>query len=255
MILNHKRMGEGNPLIILHGLFGMLDNWQALANRFSENFEVILVDQRNHGRSPHHAVHTYEAMSDDLEELIHELDLEDPILLGHSMGGKTVMMFAQRFPEISSKIIVADIAPRAYEIHHDLIVKGLKSVPVGKLGKRTDAAPYLREYIGEEGVIQFLMKSLYWKEPKNLQFRFNLEALSASLSEIGEAIYRGPYNGSALFIDGEKSNYVSQEDREDIALYFPNASFKTIPNAGHWLHAEQPELFYQAIMEFAGDKD
>jgi pimeloyl-ACP methyl ester carboxylesterase len=195
-------------------------------------------------------------MSDDIEELISELDLDDPILLGHSMGGKTVMRFAQTYSDVSSAIIVADISPRSYKVHHDKIVEGLQAVPVGSLQKRTDAKSYMMPHIQDEGVVGFLMKSLYWREKGDLQFRFNLDVLADSLEDVGEAVMEKPYSGQALFIYGGASNYVRPErDFQDIDLLFPNNQKTSLEGAGHWLHAEQPDAFYNAVSGFIANLD
>lgn len=251
MELNYKRFGSGSPLFILHGLMGMLDNWQSLGNLFSRNgFEVILVDQRNHGHSPHHHELSYEVMMDDLAELIDNLDFEEVNLLGHSMGGKTVMQYAQVYPDMVNKLIVADIAPKAYPVHHNLIIKGLRNVPLDTLQKRTEADNYLSEYIPERGVRQFLMKSLYWKEKNKLDWRFNLDAIERNIEIIGNSTDTQTYDGETLFLRGENSNYITDDDHSDIKSLFPNSNIKTIEDAGHWLHAEKPKDFASLVLDF-----
>ena len=250
MKLFYKRIGEGEPLIILHGLMGMLDNWQSHAKIFAEHFEVYLVDQRNHGHSEHVDELNYTAMADDLEELIDDLFLSDVNILGHSMGGKVAMKFAQNNPEMINKLLVADIAPRQYPVHHDQIIAGLKSVPLERLKKRTEADSYLAEYIPEMGVRQFLMKSLYWKEKGKLDWRFNLDSIEKNIAYMGEQIMDAAYHGDTLFVRGSKSPYIESDDLEDIRLGFPNSEVKTIEDAGHWLHAEKPEEFSKIALDF-----
>ncbi len=251
MKLHYKRMGSGQPLIILHGLMGMLDNWQSHARVLSESYDVISVDQRNHGKSPHSNLpFTYEAMTQDLEELMDDLFLSDVILLGHSMGGKTVMRFAQDFPMLVERLIVADIAPKAYPVHHHMVLKGLRNVPLDQLKKRTEADEYLAKYIGEEGVRQFLMKSLYWKEKGKLDWRFNLDVIERDIELMGAPITEGSYDGPTLFLGGAKSDYILPQDEKSIHKHFPMATIQTIPDAGHWLHAEQPKLFMRSVLSF-----
>lgn len=250
MKLNYKRLGEGEPLVILHGLMGMLDNWMSLARAYAEHFDIIVVDARNHGHSPWSDTHNYTEMMHDLEELLDDLHLTEVNLLGHSMGGKTVMKFAQNFPMMMNKLIVADIAPKEYPIHHHVIMEALRSVPLTELEKRTDADDYLAKHIDEPGIRAFLMKSLYWKEKGVLSWRFNLNVLSDSLPVIGEAICDAPFSGDTLFIRGAKSNYIQDDDWADIEPVFHHAKLVTLQNAGHWLHAEQREKFLKETLDF-----
>lgn len=250
MELFYKRLGEGEPLIILHGLMGMLDNWQSHAKIYAEHFEVYLVDQRNHGHSEWNDELNYTAMAEDLEELIDDLFLSDVNILGHSMGGKVAMKFAQKHPEMVNKLLVADIAPRAYPVHHDKIIAGLKSVPLDSIKKRTEADQYLAQYIDEVGVRQFLMKSLYWKEKGKLSWRFNLDVIEKDIANMGERIMDAVFHGDTLFLRGDKSPYVGDEDVEDIQLGFPNSEIQTIQGAGHWLHAEKPAEFSELSLKF-----
>lgn len=250
MKLNYKRLGEGEPLIILHGLMGMLDNWQSHARKLSEYYDVIIVDQRNHGRSQHSVrPFTYDAMTEDLEELIDELFLSDVNLLGHSMGGKTVMKFAQKYPMLVNKLIVADIGPKAYPVHHQKIIQGLRNVPLDTLEKRTDANDYLAKYIGVEGIRQFLMKSLYRKKDKTFAYRFNLDVIDRDIELVGAAVHDAVYEKEVLFIRGSESDYIKDSDWQGIKEWFPQAELKTVEGAGHWLHAEQPEAFFQLTLE------
>lgn len=250
MKLFYKRLGEGEPLLILHGLMGMLDNWQSHARIFAEHFEVYIIDQRNHGHSEHDDVLDYNSMVEDLEEFIDDMFLSDVNIIGHSMGGKVAMKFAQKNPDLINKLLVADIAPRAYPVHHDLIIKGLKSVPLAELKKRTEADQYLAEYIPEVGVRQFLMKNLYWKEKGVLDWRFNLDAIEKNIENMGERIMDSIYHGETLFLRGEKSEYITSEDFGDIELGFPDSEVQTIEGAGHWLHAEKPKEFSELALDF-----
>lgn len=252
MELNFKRLGaEGKPtLVILHGLMGMLDNWQGPAKYYAEYFDVIIVDARNHGHSDHSTDMSYEVMMDDLLELLDDLQLDQVHLLGHSMGGKTVMKFAQNYPERVDRLIVADIAPRAYEVHHHKILAGLKSLNFDVIKSRGEVDRKLVEYIPEVGVRQFLMKSMYWVEKGKLGIRFNLKAIDQNIERIGEAVFDAQYSGETLFIRGANSNYVQEPDMEDIALTFSNHQIVTIENAGHWLHAEQPKQFLKETIDF-----
>lgn len=244
-------MGEGEPLIILHGLMGMLDNWQSHARTLSEKYDVIIVDQRNHGRSLHSdRPFTYDAMMDDLEQLIDDLFLSDVNILGHSMGGKTAMKFAQKFPKMVNKLIIADIGPKAYPVHHQKILKGLRQVPLATLEKRTDASDYMAKYIGDEGVRQFLMKSLYRTKDKQFAWRFNLDVIERDIELVGVAVQDEVYPDEMIFIRGAKSDYIKDQDWPEILEWFPKAQLHTIENAGHWVHAEQPNDFLQIVKDY-----
>ena len=250
MKLNFKRFGDGEPLLILHGLMGMLDNWQGPAKAYSEHFDTIIVDARNHGHSEHSPEFNYQAMMDDVAELCDDLFLDQVNILGHSMGGKTAMKFAQHYPEMIDKLIIADIAPKAYSVHHQQILAGLNSLDFSKLKSRGEVDKSLKPYIPEVGVRQFLMKSIYWREKGKLGLRFNLSAIAENIELIGEATLDAQYAGETLFIRGANSNYISNQDFEDIKVAFPNATLETIMDAGHWLHAEKPEEFLEKTLEF-----
>ena len=253
MKLAYREFGSRQPLIILHGLFGQSDNWNTLAKRFGENgFRVFTVDQRNHGLSHHDDVWDYQTMAYDLKEFIDEHNLKDVILLGHSMGGKTVMFFESLFPEMVQKIIVADIAPRAYEPHHDSVLKALNAVDFSEINTRKEAEAILGQYISDFGTKQFLLKNIYWREDetKEMAWRFNLKVITAEYNNIGVSVPMFFSKTKTLFIRGEKSNYIIDADEKDIANRFSDFQLKTIENSGHWVHAEQPEAFFNCVMDF-----
>lgn len=249
-LLNYKRLGQGQPLIILHGFLGSLDNWLTLGKKFAEDYEVILVDQRNHGKSFHSDAFGYDEMTADLENLIDSLQLENPILLGHSMGGKTVMQYAAFHPQKIDKLIVADIGPKGYPVHHDQILEGLKAIPVDKLESRQDADDILSKYVDFESTRVFLLKNLK-RTSDGFDWKMNLPVLCDKISEVGKVLsYHLPIETDTLFIRGGSSNYIPDEDWEDIEEIFPNAELKTIERAGHWLHAENPDRFYELVTNF-----
>jgi len=247
-------MGKGQPFVILHGFLGMGDNWKTLAGQFAEDgYEVHLVDQRNHGRSFHDEHFTYEIMANDLKEYCDAKGLDKIILLGHSMGGKTAMWFAVNYPERVSKLLVADIGPKYYPPHHQDILNGLKKLAANEeaLTSRGNADEYLEKFIPDWGTRQFLLKNLYWNKEKKLQLRINLPVLAEKMEEIGEALPQGAvYEGKTLFLSGEKSDYIKASDKDDILKYFPNCEIVIISNAGHWLHAENPEDFHAKVTKF-----
>lgn len=249
-LLNHKRLGQGQPLIILHGFLGSLDNWLTLGKRFAENHEVILVDQRNHGKSFHSDKFDYDEMVTDLESLIDELSVEKPILLGHSMGGKTVMQYAAFYPQKINKLIVADIGPKAYPIHHDRILEGLKAIPVNAIESRQEADDILSKYVDFESTRVFLLKNLK-RTSEGFEWKMNLSVLCDKISEVGRGLnYHLPVETDTLFIKGGGSDYITGEDWDDIEEIFPNAELGTINRAGHWLHAENPDKFYELVTNF-----
>lgn len=250
MKLHYKKFGQGQPLLILHGLFGSADNWQTLAKKFSEYFTVYLIDQRNHGHSPHEENINYDLMADDLNELIENENLNDITLLGHSMGGKTVMRFSQIYPSSISKLIIVDIGRKEYPMHHDKIIQGLSAIDLNIIRSRNGAREILSNYVVEESLLQFLLKNLYWIEKGQLAWRMNLPVIVKNMKMILAKIPAEIVLTPTLFLKGEKSNYIEESDFNDLMYYFPNSEIETIYNAGHWLHAENPIDFYQLTMDF-----
>lgn len=250
-LLHSLIIGSGEPLIILHGFLGMSDNWKTLANKFSANYEVHLVDQRNHGRSFHDDDFSYELMVEDLVYYLDQHQLERVHILGHSMGGKTAMLFAVEHPERLIKMVVADIAPKFYPPHHQYILDALHDVDFSVLSSRNEIDLVLKKHIPENGIRQFLMKNVYRVEKNELAYRFNLEALEEHIDEIGVALPpRTFFDGPVLFLKGALSGYITHEDGDLIAAHFPNNRIVTISNASHWLHAENPTDFYNNVARF-----
>jgi pimeloyl-ACP methyl ester carboxylesterase len=252
-ILHHKIYGEGEPLFILHGLFGSLDNWNTLGRRLSENRKVILVDQRNHGRSFHDDEMTYDAMADDLRELMDHLEISKSDLLGHSMGGKTVMRAALRFPDRVNRLLVADIGPWDYPSHHDKILEALSSVDLDELESRSEAQKVLSDHIEQKGVVLFLAKNLFWKEKGQLGWRMNLPVIAENMENILASIGEESYDGKTVFIRGGRSDYIQDDTLMALHMQFINSKVLTIDEAGHWLHAEKAEEFFTIVREFLID--
>lgn len=252
MILHSQIIGEGIPFVILHGFLGMSDNWRTLGNRFSEaGYQMHLVDQRNHGRSFHSDDFSYDLMVQDLKEYCEENGLDEIVLLGHSMGGKTAMQFAVEHPDSVSKLIVADIAPKAYPPHHQDILKALSSLDFSQIKSRGEAEEVLAAYIKEKGIRLFLLKNLYRKSQTEFGLRINLPVLSEKMDEIGRSLPEGTvFEKDTLFLSGGNSGYIEVMDELLIRNHFPKAQIKTIANAGHWLHAEQPDVFFEYCMDF-----
>lgn len=251
-MLHSKIEGSGQPLLILHGFLGMSDNWKTLGLQFaSEGFEVHILDLRNHGRSFHSDDFSYELMVQDIVEYCQHYQFEKINVIGHSMGGKTAMLLACRYPELVQKLVVADIGPKYYAPHHQTILAGLNAVDFSKKPSRNEVEEILSQHISDFGTRQFLLKNLYWQEPGQLAFRFNLSVLNQKITEIGvslpvDLIFEKP----TLFIRGGNSDYIADDEIESIKVQFPQAEIETIPNVGHWLHAENPKLFYQLCLSY-----
>lgn len=252
-LLHSTIIGKGQPLLILHGYFGMSDNWKTLGNKFSENFEVHLIDQRNHGRSFHTDEFNYELLANDLLNYSNHYQLNNIFLLGHSMGGKTAMQFAVTNPNLVQKLIVADISPKAYPPHHNAILAALNSVDFSVQNTRSLVDKKLAELISIFGVRQFLLKNVYWKEKGQLAYRFNLKSLTENNPEVGKALpIEASFNKPTLFLRGSKSDYITDNEISIIEAHFSNATIQTITDAGHWLHAENPKDFYTKVINFLG---
>ena len=251
MELNYQHAGSGHPLIILHGLFGMLDNWISLSRKLAENFSVYTVDQRNHGRSRRHEVFNYHAMVDDLLEFMETHEIESTYLLGHSMGGKTAMQFSFDYPEKIDKLIVADISPEEYDHRHDKLIDAMMSVDLSKYASRSDVDKDLKNKIASSRIRQFLLKNLYWKDRSSLGWKANLEVIQENLHEIFRALdSEQPFDKPTLFIRGAESNYITDVHVSRIKELFPDSEIETIDDASHWLHAEKPEEFLKITETF-----
>ena len=251
-ILHSTILGEGFPLIILHGFLGMSDNWKTLGNKYAQGgFQVHLVDQRNHGRSFHSNNFDYTFLAADLENYMTYHGLTKAHILGHSMGGKTAMQFAVSYSGSVEKLLVADIAPKYYPPHHQEIINALRTLDFDELKSRSEADRKLAQSLSDVGIRQFLLKNLYWIEKGQLGLRVNLEVLQNKMEEIGENISgMDSFDGPTLFLKGSRSEYVHENDISSISKHFPNSRIETIPNAGHWLHAENPTDFFNASVEF-----
>ena len=252
MTLYSKIEGSGKPLLILHGFLGMSDNWKTLGTQYAAvGYEVHMLDLRNHGRSFHSDVFNYEVMAQDILDYCQEKNLQNIDIIGHSMGGKIAMLLATKHPELIHKLIVGDIGPKYYAPHHSDILAGLNAVDFSQKPERSEVDVVLSHYITDFGTRQFLMKSLYWQEPGQLAFRFNLPVFNKEIEQIGTPLLANAhFNKPTLFIRGGNSKYIKDEDFENIKSHFPLAIFETIPNVGHWLHAENPAMFYEITVSF-----
>ena len=252
MLLHSRIEGEGKPLVIIHGFLGMSDNWKTLGTQFvADGFQVHALDLRNHGKSFHSEDFSYDIMVEDVKQYCDYHQLTDVNIIGHSMGGKVAMLLATTYPELVSKLIVADIGPRFYKQHHQDILAGLNAVDFSVKPSRNDVEAIVAQYVSDFGTRQFLLKNLYWKEPGQLAFRFNLEVFNNNLDAIGKALADDlVFDKDTLFIRGGNSGYILDTDFDAIREHFPKAKFETIPNAGHWLHAENPKMFFELTAGF-----
>ena len=252
MKLAFRKFGNGKPLFILHGLFGSSDNWQTLAKHFAEYFTVYIIDLRNHGHSPHSDEFSYALMSEDIYELMVDERLEKVMLLGHSLGGKVAMYFTVTYPDKVDKLVVVDIGPKKYPVTNQFVIDALDQFNPQDLASRKEAEEILTKHIDEVGVRQFLLKNLYWDDNQKLRWRFNLSAIKQHLKNVGEVtpIPSDPIDIPVLFLKGEKSDYIFTGDIKLINSMFPHAHLEVIPAAGHWIHADQPIVFFKTVAEF-----
>lgn len=255
MQLNFKVYGEGEPLIILHGLLGSLDNWKTAALELSNDYKVYIVDQRNHGKSPHSDKHTYDLMQQDVLELMNNEGIDKANIMGHSMGGKTAMLFAFKHPDRVERLIIVDIANKIYGRGHDQIFNALMEVPIQSVESRNDVEQILAKYIPQKAVRLFLMKNLdRIGGSNNFKWKMNLHTLWGNYDKISEPLpFDKVFEGKTLFIKGAYSPYIETKDEPVIKKQFPNVIIKTVPNAGHWVHAESPKEFMKYLKAFLLD--
>lgn len=250
MILHTEITGQGQAIVLIHGLFGSYENLGVIARALAGQWQVVNLDMRNHGRSDWHDSMSYALMAEDVKDTLDHLGLEQVIVLGHSMGGKIAMEFALRYPERVNKLILADISPVQNRPRHLEILSALDSIDLNNLQSRQQADQQLALSITETGVRQFLLKSLY-KEDDHFRWRFNIKALIANYPQLLEAPpSKGPYTGPTLFIKGAESDYLLPEHQSLIQQLFPHSKAKIIMGTGHWLHAEKPVAFAKIVTDF-----
>ncbi|MBY0417273.1 MAG: alpha/beta fold hydrolase [Pararheinheimera sp.] len=250
MILHTEITGQGQAIVLIHGLFGSYENLGVIARSLAGQWQVVNLDMRNHGRSDWHDTMSYALMAEDVKETLDHLGLDKAILLGHSMGGKIAMEFALRYPERVHKLILADISPVQNRPRHLEILSALDGIDLNNLPSRQQADQQLALSIAETGVRQFLLKSLY-KEDEQFRWRFNIKALIANYAQLLEAPpSKGPYTGPVLFIKGAESDYLLPEHQNLIQQLFPHSKAKVIMGTGHWLHAEKPVAFAKIVTDF-----
>ena len=251
MKLHYRKIGAGKPLVVLHGVFGSSDNLYTAAKHIAEKgYEVFILDARNHGQSPRSDEFNYTVMASDLNEFILEQELHEPAIMGHSMGGKTVLQFSQHY-DAFSKLIVVDISQRKYSPHHSHIIAGLNAINPSNVGSRGEAEEIFSKYVIDPGERQFLLKNLYRKDEGGFDWRINVPVLSQNMERVIEEIpltkvVEKPF----LLIRGGNSNYVQDNDFSVLKQFYPNCTFDTIEGANHWVHAIQPTLFVESVVQF-----
>lgn len=264
MELFYRKFGHGKPLIILHGLYGSSDNWITIAKQLESNYQVIIPDQRNHGHSPNSDEHTYRHMVSDLLELTQNLKLESFYLMGHSMGGRVAMLFQSLLPLMVEKLIVVDVAPWSYSpedewfrsayAEHMRIILALKALRPEEVASRIEADKVLQQNYLAQRLRNFLLKNLKRKHG-GFEWSINLNALENNLEHLllGVEVDKNSASGAdVLFIRGENSNYIPTYQAERLSEVYPKCQVVSIPDAGHWVHAEKPQMFISAVKSFLG---
>lgn len=250
--LNYKLYGQGDPMIILHGLFGSLDNWATIGRNFGDDYMTYLIDQRDHGKSPHTDAFNYDLLAEDLHLFMEENWIHTSIIIGHSMGGKTAMRFALEHEDMVEKLIILDMAPKAYTNRHQLVFDAMNAVPLEALKNRTDASEILMEKLrGDKSTTAFLLKNIKRSKTGEFSWKMNVKLLAKEYENIVAPMpLDKKFEGDTLFIRGGNSQYILDEDESLIKQLFPQAEIKTLENTGHWLHAEKPKELMKMIEEF-----
>ena len=267
MKLFFRKYGKGEPIIIVHGLYGSSDNWVGIAKKLASDFEVFAIDQRNHGQSPHSKEFNYDVLADDLLEFMHYQNLNSATLIGHSLGGKAIMQFAKQYPAKVNNLVVVDIAPKSYiksfnkrfeKLSHKKIIDSLLSIDINNIKSRKDADEKLIRILKEKRLRLFLLKNLKRKKDKSFYWTLNFKEINNNLKLIMEDVnfdkFKDEINIPTLFIRGENSNYIINEDIEKIQNVFINSEINTIEGASHWVHAEKPKELTESIRVFLNAK-
>lgn len=254
MDLFYREYGGGPPLVILHGLLGAGGNWHTLARRvFGATHRVLVPDQRNHGRSPHGAAFDYGTLADDLEDFLNARGLARVTLMGHSMGGKVAMEFSLTRPERVDRLVVVDIAPRAYPDRHRPILDAMRIVDPSTMTRISEVREAIRSLIRESDVVDLVVKNVERRDDGTMAWGVNLDAIESHYGQIMDGLDTwATYDGPALFVRGDRSDYIRDEDMETIRAFFPRAELETVPDAGHWIHADRPAAFSRVVRGFLG---
>ena len=247
MKLYHRELGEGQPIILLHGIFGSSDNWLTQSRLLSATYRTYALDLRNHGLSPHGDTFDYPVMVADVLEFMESNAITDPILIGHSMGGKVAMNFAVAYPDKIQKLVVVDIAPRPYNLNNYVILDGLKAIDINTVSTRNEADDTLAQFVDEPDVRQFLLKNLQRKPEGGFKWKLNLPVIANNITNIGlDLQFQGKFEKPTLFVRGGRSEYVRDKDIDRIKAIFPQAALETL-DTGHWVPAEKPKEFVELV--------
>jgi esterase len=250
MELYYREFGQGRPVIILHGMFGFSDNWQTIAKQLSQQYLVVTPDLRNHGRSPHTDRHNYREMADDIRELMENNWMFSAIVVGHSMGGKVAMQLAFDHPEMVEKLVVIDMEPTQSEDSNAAVFQALAALDLSKIANRQEAETILREYLTDAGTIQFLLKNITRRDDGSYVWKMNLNVIRSEYSNILSPVSGPVFEKPALFVRGSKSPYIRDHEWPAVQQLFPKATLNTIEDAGHWVHADQPEALIKVMTDF-----
>jgi esterase len=251
MKLAFEVVGEGHPLVILHGLLGSTDNWRSMSRRLGAHYKVFAIDLRNHGRSPHSDIFDYDVMTADLREFMEQQALRRIMLLGHSMGGKVAMQFAIDYSEQVDRLVIVDIAPKPYEPSQRYLLKALRSLDLTRYKSFADVDAALAAKVSSESLRQFLLKNLARDENGRLRWKIHLAAIDRNYDKLGRGVApERTFDKPTLFIRGARSNYIEDDDAPLIRQMFPQAEIATLPEAGHWIHVDAPEEFFQTVVNF-----
>lgn len=244
-------VGKGRPLIILHGLLGSADNWRSMSRRLGAHYKVLAVDLRNHGRSPHRDIFDYDVMVADLRGFVEQQALTRIMLLGHSIGGKVAMQFAIDYSEQVDRLVIVDIGPKPYEPSQRYILEALRSLDLTQCKSFADVDVALAAEVSGESLRQFLLKNLARDENGRLRWKVHLEAIDRNYDKLARGLAPGrTFDKPTLFIRGGRSNYIEDDDALLIRQIFPRAEIATLPEAGHWVHVDLPEEFFQTVVNF-----
>jgi len=251
MELFHRVLGSGDPIIILHGIFGSSDNWMTIAKKLSQRYKLYLPDLRNHGNSFHHPDFNYKIMVNDMVSFIETHNISNPLIVGHSMGGKLAMNLALHLGPDIRKLMVIDIGPQFYPIHHERILNGLRDIKLDDFHARKDIDEALSGVIPEFAERQFILKNLKRMEDGSFAWKLNVESLSRNIGNVGEEIEgESKFTNPTLFVKGEHSHYLDKNNLDGITKFFPNATITEVLGAGHWVHADKPEAFLKVLQDF-----